>query len=79
MQDPKTKLQMSIFIATQLLNKPVAADHWQVDDLMKRTKADLKDLVTMANKVKFKRMQMTADLYIQCNKGDYHIKGETNG
>jgi hypothetical protein len=36
-----SKIEMAIKIASALLNAQVDKDNWKVNDLMKRTKADL--------------------------------------
>ena len=46
-----TKLQMSIKIASALLNAPVNANNWKVKDLMKRSKSELESHMRIADRI----------------------------
>ena len=46
-----SKLEMSIKIASALLNAEVDENNWKVKDLMKRTKAELTNHMTLADKI----------------------------
>jgi len=45
-----SKLEMSVFIASVLMNSKVKAGHWKVLELMKKSKIVLEDIVVMAKR-----------------------------
>lgn len=46
-----TKLEMSIKLASALFQKKVDKDNWKVQDLMRRTKAELESHMRIADRI----------------------------
>jgi hypothetical protein len=46
-----TKIKMAVKIASALLNTQVDKTNWKVNDLMRRTKADLASHMYLADKI----------------------------
>ena len=51
-----TKKEMSIEIASALLNASVDETNWKVQDLMKRTKSELESHMRLADRINMKKM-----------------------
>lgn len=53
-----TKLEMSIKIASALLNTKVDENNWKVKDLMKRSKGELESHMKLADKINVENESM---------------------